>query len=636
MKQVIIVLLLCASAFGSAATVWVSKAGAGTGTGVDQADAAAYSVLNTTNANGGCGSGANQVGPGTVVKLVSETDTFTAGATPITLNSACQGSSGNVIDFQAQLPLVWQAPYFSNTAAFLGSSNQYILIDGGGGNCGWVARASTQCTGWDIHNTANGSWLANQQNSDFIVCIGCVGIEIKGMYLHDVYDHEPPFVVQSCAGSGTTQTCQISGQPFTANNQYIFITGTSSGVCNHTTGASPSHITSFNSSQVVLTNTDGNSCVSSTGGYILEYNVGYPQAVSIEFGGNGAKIHNNTLWHNGLGVWANEQTASSGREIYNNDIQDTCAGMVEAGNVTSGTGLPAYWHDNHVYNFANWDTDVSSAGILVNGCHEDGIHQYGSPSQVAYDMYFYNNQCDGTIGYNMNSCFFHEDSGSSEWSGTNTSHFYWFNNICLTNTTKPCLEGGALIGAASNNALYANNTVICSDTLSTDIGYEASGSKVLWKNNASQGCGALIQWNSFTVATTSTDIQNNAYAQTATCSGNGCYNWGDQSISATTFSAWKTACSCDSSAVENGTGLGLNATTYVPTSTGALVYHAGANLYSTCNGQSVPGLGALCNDAAGNARPSSGGWDDGALSYITVPGSTILGGISILDGPVLK
>lgn len=614
-------LLFPSLAFGSATTVYVSNAGAGTQDGTTAANAAPYSVLNTTNVNAGCGSGANQVGPGTVVKLLSETDTFAANATAITLSTSCSGTSGNPVTLQAQLPLVWQSPYFNNAnGALVATGVSYLVIDGGGGNCGFVGRATVNCAGWEIKNTANGSWLANQASSRGIVCETCVGLEIKGMYIHDIYDHEPPYAIQSCTGSGTTQTCSITGQPFTANNQYISIILTSATNCDHTNGSLLSQITSFTSSSVTLTNTDGVSCASSTGGYIVEYNIGYNQATTILFSGNGSKIHNNQILYNGGGIWANETTANSSRQIYNNDIGYTCAGMVEAGNQTSGVGGSAYWYSNHVHDFAVWDTGISTGDNDVNGCHEDGIHQYGSSSQVAYSMYFYNNLCDGTQGFNMNSCYFHESAGGSEWSGVNTAYLYWFNNIADVPAGKLAVEGGGLEGGSANNSLFANNTVICTANDTASIGFGTTGSDVLFKNNATQGCGTLVEWNGFTIATPSTDLNNNAYARTATCSGNGCYNWGSHSptISAATLAAWQTASGGDASAVENTTGLGLTSA-YIPSSTSSLVYHAGTNLYSTCNGQPIPGLGALCSDAAGNARPSSGAWDAGAIQYGTAP-----------------
>ena len=51
-----------------------------------------------------------------------------------------------------------------------------------------------------------------------------------------------------------------------------------------------------------------------------------------------------------------------------------------------------------------------------------------------------------------------------------------------------------------------------------------------------------------------------------------------------------------------------------PTSTSPL-RGAGVNLYSVCNGQPNPGLGALCSDYLGVARPTSAAWDAGAIQY---------------------
>lgn len=630
MKRIALSLLFFPSlAFASATNVYISQAGAGTQDGTSAGNAAPYSVLNTTNANGGCGSGANQVGPGTVVHLLSETDTFAAGATPITVSTSCQGASGNPITLQATLPLVWQSAYFNNAnGALVASGVSYLVIDGQGGNCGYVDGAVVNCTGWDIHNTANGSWLANQQSSRGIVCEGCVGLEVKGMYIHDIYDHKAPYAIQSCTGSGTTQTCQISGQPFTANNQYISIILTSSTNCDHTNGSLLSQITSFTSTAVTLTNTDGVSCASSTGGYIVEYNIGYNEAMTILFSGNGANIHNNQILHNGGGIWANENVANSTRQIHNNDVGYTCAGLVEAGALTSGTGGAAYWYGNYVHDFSDWDTGVSTGDNDINGCHEDGIHVYGSTTNAPFPLFFYNNVMDATNGgFNMNSPIFIESAGGSEWSGTNTAMLYFFNNVCLGNdSTLPqgsnCIQGGGLEGASQNNTLAANNTVLCQTNVPAGgrIGYGLTGSDVIFKNNAAQDCGAIMEWNGFTIATPSTDLNNNAYARTATCSGNGCYNWGSHSptISATTLAAWQTASSGDANAVENTTGLGLGSN-YKPSSTSSLVYQAGQNLYSICNGQPVPGLGALCYDAAGVARPSTGAWDAGAYQYSGTP-----------------
>ena len=85
------------------------------------------------------------------------------------------------------------------------------------------------------------------------------------------------------------------------------------------------------------------------------------------------------------------------------------------------------------------------------------------------------------------------------------------------------------------------------------------------------------------------------------------------------------------------------ATSNVNYTTGKLILGSGAigagtNLYSTCNGQPNPGLGALCFDAAGVARPSSAAWDIGAYQYVPatngpeglLPGTSLLRGSSVI------
>jgi hypothetical protein len=81
------------------------------------------------------------------------------------------------------------------------------------------------------------------------------------------------------------------------------------------------------------------------------------------------------------------------------------------------------------------------------------------------------------------------------------------------------------------------------------------------------------------------------------------------------FSGWKNcvggAGDANSSAQST---IGVSTTTGIPNA-GSPVIAAGTNLYSLCNGQANPGLGALCLDAVGVARPSSGAWDVGAYVF---------------------
>jgi hypothetical protein len=73
---------------------------------------------------------------------------------------------------------------------------------------------------------------------------------------------------------------------------------------------------------------------------------------------------------------------------------------------------------------------------------------------------------------------------------------------------------------------------------------------------------------------------------------------------------------CDAHAISGNPN--LNATTFIPNS-GSPVISAGKNLNSVCTGQAMPGLGALCSDAAGIVRPTSAAWDIGAFQFASPP-----------------
>jgi len=115
-----------------------------------------------------------------------------------------------------------------------------------------------------------------------------------------------------------------------------------------------------------------------------------------------------------------------------------------------------------------------------------------------------------------------------------------------------------------------------------------------------------MMWNSFGVSSISTGVDYNAYAN---AQGYNAFNYSDLSIDTSSFTTWQGSCGCDSHAVYNSTSLNLSAT-YVP-NTGSPVITSAKNLTSMCTGN----LTALCKDKAGNARPTSGNWDAGALQY---------------------
>ena len=320
---------------------------------------------------------------------------------------------------------------------------------------------------------------------------------------------------------------------------------------------------------------------------------------AILFSGQNVLVHDNTINDVGFAIWDQFANGDTNHQIYNNNIYDIDHAIIFAGVGTSGVSLGESIHDNHVHDFANWDT-----GVTANCFHHDGLHAYGSSSTPALTLYFYNNLCDGNLGTNFNACMFMEGTGSgTPWTGNSSgSTYYAFNNVLVTNNSHSAIQT-----ALGNGDTFVNNTVLCSDALAGDIAYGASASTAnLFLNNAEQGCGYFVMWNSFGVSNISTSVDYNAYAN---AQGYNAFNYTDMSIDTSSFTPWKSSCGCDSHAVYNSSSLDLS-TTYVPNS-GSPVITSAKNLTSMCTGN----LTALCKDKAGNARPTSGNWDAGAYQY---------------------
>lgn len=326
------------------------------------------------------------------------------------------------------------------------------------------------------------------------------------------------------------------------------------------------------------------------------------QVNAIIFSGQNVLVHDNTIHDVGWSIWDDYGNNDTNHQVYNNDVSHSDHTLIFAGNGLTGVNLGAKFYNNHIHDFSNWDTSG-------NCYHHDGLHSFGSSGSPQITLYFYNNQCDGVLGDNFNACLFMEGTGSgTPWTGDSTaSTYYAFNNVFATNQNHAAIQN-----ALGNGDIFLNNTVLCTDAVAGDIAYDAGSSKGnLFKNNAEQGCGYFMMWNSYGVNTLATDVDHNAYANGQ---GYNAFNYTDKGIDTSSFATWQSQCGCDSHAVYNGSSLNLNASTYVPNS-GSPVIGVGANLTSMCTGDLAP----LCTDKAGVARPASGVWDAGAYQFNNAP-----------------
>jgi hypothetical protein len=164
----------------SANDIYIAQNAAGAGNGADCADAYAVSFFNTS-ANWGTSAG--QIGPGTTVYLCGTI------STELTVNGS--GSSGSPITISFQSTAQISLPACDNTNGCLNVSGVSWIVVDGGTPCGPGTTCATSLSGTGvIRETANGSGLANQQDSIAINAQGgCSNCEFRNLIVGPVYQH---------------------------------------------------------------------------------------------------------------------------------------------------------------------------------------------------------------------------------------------------------------------------------------------------------------------------------------------------------------------------------------------------------------------------------------------------------------
>jgi hypothetical protein len=326
---------------------------------------------------------------------------------------------------------------------------------------------------------------------------------------------------------------------------------------------------------------------------------GYCGALSAS-GGSNIQWRNNTAHdvHWALVYDATGGTTTNVEIGPGNDIYDTDHGAVIAiGNGTTATITGAYIHGNHIHDFANWD-DTS------DDFHHDGVHVFDFANDLMTEVYVYNNLIDGDWGMYDNAGIYVE---SADEGGTITTCGI-FNNVF--NQMGGANASGAIADYSSNGCLQANNTVFL-DAMTSE--FQTSIGSVIY-NNVGIMQSRLIEGGDG--GKISASDYNDFYP--APIAGSNSFIAPGGVCCIDTLADWTKATGFDMHSITANPNL---TSAFVP-SAGSPVIGAGKNLYGTCKGQPSPGLGALCEDAAGIARPASGGWDMGAYQYCTGKGCT--------------
>jgi hypothetical protein len=283
---------------------------------------------------------------------------------------------------------------------------------------------------------------------------------------------------------------------------------------------------------------------------------------------------------------------------------DHCLGMGISSNTPTVLG-PVYFYNNSVHDMNAWDT-------TANTFHHDGVHLWGYCSDGSTycagtywsNIYIYNNHFYGNTGTQFGDWIFNEANIQNEWA---------FNNFSDTTEEESGNEGPGPFYAQGNTMHFWNNTFTAGSGASSANLNALAGPNVTVQNNVicSGGLISVDATDPYSGSTTSISaLSNNFYMN----GNSNAFSWKANVLPFGSFGTWES----DSGETASASSATCTVNTNGTLQSGSIAVGAGVNLYTTCNGQPNPGLGALCSDANGTARSQNGAWDAGAFVFNTL------------------
>lgn len=305
----------------------------------------------------------------------------------------------------------------------------------------------------------------------------------------------------------------------------------------------------------------------------------------IHFSGSNWKIHDNVMHDTGWCLNNFWQSGDTNVRIYNNEIYNIDHAYAVAG--TGGSASGFYFYNNHVHDFAKWDSGS-------NSFHHDGVHAYGVNGAKQTEVWIYNNLFDGDIGANVTGYIFMEGgsgSGATPWSdGSGVVRI--FNNVfSAPNRT---VYGIVQVHAGATAQVFNNTVSGTSASTCVDL---SNVSSISFENNIVQNCNTLVYLHDGAkLAAVDYNLYGNSGSNALVLNGN--------FLGLGSLSSWKSACNCDSHSLVSNIVSNLLA----PLTGGATGVGDGTNL-------SGVGIAALAKDKNGNSRPASPTpWDMGPFA----------------------
>jgi hypothetical protein len=321
---------------------------------------------------------------------------------------------------------------------------------------------------------------------------------------------------------------------------------------------------------------------------------------AIDVTGQNVTLQGNTLHDCGWCIIDSYNASDTNLQILNNNIYHMGHGVAFAASTAVACSSPCLiMTGNHIHDAANW----TSTGCAF---HQDGLHMFGVSGSSMDGVTVANNLFDGDWGTCPTGFVFVEAGGGGSPAGLKNST--WYNNVMIVVNASFVNTNGwfGVSSGTSGSQLIANNTILGLNATDNTLCFNMQNlSSVQFTNNVASPCGDPVQISSSTLSSTN----NNFYGPSCN-NGANCFIWNGSFTGS--FSAWKTACSCDASAVQNNTP---KINTNGSLQSGSPAIGIGANLTSL----SIAGLDS---DYIGTLRPASTAWDAGAYEFVSSPSTT--------------
>jgi len=317
--------------------------------------------------------------------------------------------------------------------------------------------------------------------------------------------------------------------------------------------------------------------------------------------GSNISIHNNTVSYAHTGIGLTSSGSPSNWSVYHNTVTQECWGINLSAANSSASISGLYVYGNEVNMGPAWYDPADAF-------HMDGIFIYGQGGGVNIsNIFIYDNYLHGTFGGGHVT--------AQIYINQNLQNLYVFNNLFDATAQGGVADGLFYFGYGTATAGIYNNTFLGGSGTTGGIAIESvstvTGMSSL--NNVIQNFqGAYYLPSPVTVTSIDHGLDYNI---TGTGTSAAYYLNGSGK---NTFAQWQSA-GYDT----HGSSGNPNVTTSGYLNAGSPAIGLGTNLYSICNGQPNPGLGALCFDKNGIARPASGNWDAGAFNYGSVSSGAV-------------